>query len=197
MTTQEITVAVKIEITDPKKLTAYTSGWLPKDTTPADRVIDLLAGFPHPIHPELNGVRFVSASPTQCFLVWEDDLTVAFRPVADRAAAVKWLTENIDDKERFSATFCEVFADGTTWAEHVNPEHIDWLDQCPDCGETDRRAEGTECSNCGHVFPVADERGEPVACMDCGWKGRHIHGPIQGARCPNCPTGGTIVRHTP
>lgn len=25
--------------------------------------------------------------------------------------------------------------------------------ECPDCGETERRAAGTECANCGHVFP--------------------------------------------
>jgi hypothetical protein len=25
-------------------------------------------------------------------------------------------------------------------------------EECPDCGETDRIAEGTECPNCGHIF---------------------------------------------
>lgn len=105
---------------------------------------DIMSQFPDP-HAE--------PAPPQSFLMWEDDLAVAFRLVADRAAAVKWLIENIDDRERFSATFCQLFADGTTWAEHVNPEHIEWLDECPDCGETERRAEGTECANCGHVFP--------------------------------------------
>lgn len=35
---------------------------------------------------------------------------------------------------------------------------------------------------------------QPVACMDCGWTGQHKHGPIRGAKCPNCG-GSTIVRH--
>jgi RNA polymerase subunit RPABC4/transcription elongation factor Spt4 len=35
--------------------------------------------------------------------------------------------------------------------------------ECPDCGETERIAEGTECPNCGHVFPESDD-----GCPECG-----------------------------
>jgi hypothetical protein len=55
-------------------------------------------------------------------------------------------------------------------------------------------------SDLGFPFAGPDRITDPapihVACMSCGWTGRHQHGPIQGARCPSCNSG-PIVRHDP
>jgi predicted Zn-ribbon and HTH transcriptional regulator len=38
------------------------------------------------------------------------------------------------------------------------------------------------------------EGGVSMQCMDCGWSGRHESGPIMGALCPKCRSGGRIVK---